>query len=136
MKVSSNKILVRFYKWRLESITDMQFMYILSVFTGLIVGVVAVILKNLAHFISYVLHVWSPFGEGNFFYFLFPIIGITLAVAFMKYFVREDVKHGVPSVLYAVSMRRGKIKPHNMYSSIITSALTVGFGGSVGLEGP
>mgnify|MGYP000869579210 CR=1 FL=1 len=136
MKVSSNKILVRFYKWRLESITDMQFMYILSVFTGLIVGVVAVILKNLAHFISYVLHVWSPFGEGNFFYFLFPIIGITLAVAFMKYFVREDVKHGVPSVLYAVSMRRGRIRPHNMYSSIITSALTVGFGGSVGLEGP
>lgn len=136
MKVNSHKFWVKFYKWRLESITDQQFMYIVSVLLGLVVGVAAVILKNLAHFISYVLHLWSPFGEGNYFYFLFPIVGIFLVLLFTKFIVKKDVKHGVPSVLYSMSMKKGNVSPHNMYSSVVASALTVGFGGSVGLEGP
>ncbi len=136
MKVSSHKFLVRFYKWRLDAITDKHFIYMVSVITGLIVGVAAVALKNLAHIISYGLHVWSPFGEGNYFYFLFPLMGILLALLFTKYIVKRNVKHGVPQVLYSMSMKRGEIAPHNMYSSIVASALTVGFGGSVGLEGP
>ncbi|MFO7869147.1 MAG: chloride channel protein [Bacteroidales bacterium] len=136
MKVSSHKLLVRFYKWRLDAVTDKHFIYIVSVITGLIVGIAAVALKNLAHFISYGLHVWSPFGEENYLYFLFPFIGIMLGLLFTKYIIKRNVKHGVPQVLYSMSMKRGEIAPHNMYSSIVASALTVGFGGSVGLEGP
>jgi len=135
MKVNSNKLIVKFYKWRLETISDKQFIYLLSIVTGLVVGIAAVILKNLAHWISQLLHLWTP-NDSNYLYFLFPTIGIAIAVLFMKYIVRSGPAHGVPSVLYSISMQKGKMKSHNMYSSVIASALTVGFGGSVGLEGP
>ena len=72
----------------------------------------------------------------NFLYFALPAIGILLAILFIKYVIKDHVEHGIPSILYAISRNRGIIKRHNMFSSIVTSALTVGFGGSVGLEGP
>jgi chloride channel protein, CIC family len=136
MKVSKNKILITFIRWRLQHISDKQFVYILSVVIGLVVGIAAVILKLLVHGIRHLLHVWSPFQEGNFLYFFFPMLGIAAAVLFMKYVIKNNVKHGVPSVLYAISQERGRMKVHHTFSSIITSALTVSFGGSVGLEGP
>ena len=64
------------------------------------------------------------------------MLGILLVILFVKYINKHPVRHGIPSVLYAISKTNGIMKPHNLYSSIITSALTVGFGGSVGLEGP
>ncbi len=135
MKINTNKFIVKFYKWRLETISDKQFIYLLSIVVGLIVGVAAVLLKNLAHWISSLLHLWTP-EDSNYLYFIFPIIGITIVVLFMKYIIKRPSRHGVPSVLHAVSMNRGKINQHNMFSSAITSAITVGFGGSAGLEGP
>ena len=63
-------------------------------------------------------------------------VGIFLTILFMKFVIRRPVRHGIPNVLYAISKSMGKMNKHNMFSSIVTSALTVGFGGSVGLEGP
>jgi CIC family chloride channel protein len=129
-------LLERFIKWRLKHISDKQFMLILSVITGLAVGLSAVVIKNSVHFIKHMLT--SGFAEQyqNYLYFAYPTIGIFGAIVFIRFILKQHVGHGIPSVLYAKSKSNGIIKSHNMYSSIITSALTVGFGGSVGLEGP
>lgn len=67
-------------------------------------------------------------------FFIYPFIGIWLTSLFVKYFVHEDISHGVTKVLYAISRRNSMIKPHNNYSSMIASTITIGFGGSVGTE--
>ena len=122
--------------WRTKHISHKHFVYILSAFVGFTAGLGAVILKNLTHFIQRLL-------EGEFvqyyhqaFYFLFPIIGFTLVYLMMKYVIRAHVSHGIPSTLYAIAKRKGIIKPFQMFGSILTAPITVGFGGSVGLEGP
>jgi CIC family chloride channel protein len=122
--------------WRAKHISHRQFVYILSIVVGFTSGVGAVILKNLTHFFQHIL-------EGNLvkyyhhvFYFLFPILGLTFVYLIMKYVIRNKVSHGIPSTLYAISKRKGIMKQHQMFGSILTAPLTVGFGGSVGLEGP
>lgn len=122
--------------WRAKYISHRQFVYILSIVVGFTSGVGAVILKNLTHFFQHIL-------EGNLvkyyhsaFYFLFPILGLTLVYVIMKYVIRNKVSHGIPSTLYAISKRKGIMKQYQMFGSILTAPLTVGFGGSVGLEGP
>ncbi|HAF28525.1 MAG TPA: chloride channel protein [Bacteroidales bacterium] len=129
-------LIKRFLIWRVRKIDDKKFMMFLSVIIGVIVGFSAVIIKNSVHFIQKMLT--SDFGQQyhNYMYFAYPAIGILLVFIFTKYMIKKPVGHGIPTTLYAISKNNGKIKPHNMFSSIITSALTVGFGGSVGLEGP
>ncbi|MBP5584066.1 MAG: chloride channel protein, partial [Bacteroidales bacterium] len=99
-------------------------------------GLAAVVLKSMVHGIQYLLHLWAPTSGENFLYFFLPIIGITLTLLVIKYVIKNDSNIGVPGVLYAISRKKGVIEPHNMISSMLESALTVGFGGSVGLEGP
>ncbi|MFB6343338.1 chloride channel protein [Saccharicrinis sp. FJH62] len=108
-------------------------MAFLSVFVGILTGVGAVVIKKSVHFIHSNIH---RFEAGNWWYIFMPLIGIGIALLFMKYIIKRPVRHGVPNVLYAKGKAKGFMRAHNMYSSIVTSALTVGFGGSVGLEGP
>jgi len=122
--------------WRLKYISDQRFSLILSVFVGIIAGLGAVIIKNLVHLLKHILTYQIATKIHQYWFFVYPAIGITLTVLFTKYIIKHHVRHGVPSVLYAISKNNGKMKRHNMFSSIITSVLTVGFGGSVGLEGP
>jgi CIC family chloride channel protein len=103
---------------------------------GLIVGLAAVVIKNIVHFIRVALQNGFSGSIGQYFIFVLPIIGILMVVVFVKYINKRPVRHGIPGVLFAISRNNGIIRPHNLYSSIITSAFTVGFGGSVGLEGP
>lgn len=127
--------LKRFLLWRKQHITDKQLLLILSVIVGILAGFGAVIIKNLVHLLQNYLGHFVSYKNGILFIFS-PIIGLTLAVIFLKYINRHLVTHGIPTVLFAISKNRGKMAPHNLYSSIISSVLTVGFGGSVGLEGP
>ncbi len=136
LKMNKQTLIERFITWRLKHITDRQFMLILSVVIGLAVGLSAVVIKNSVHFISRLLTSGFAVQYQNYLYFLYPAIGILGTVIFIKFILKKHVGHGIPGVLYAKSKTNGLIKPHNMYSSIVTSALTVGFGGSVGLEGP
>ncbi len=122
-------------EWRDKHISDNQFMMILSVIIGLAVGLAAVTIKNLVHLIELGLRNLME-GRSQFWFLVFPTIGILLTIIFIKYINRHPVRHGIPGVLFAISKNRGVMKPHNLYSSVIASALTVGFGGSVGLEGP
>ena len=130
------KVIKKILIWRVRHISDKQFIYLLSVLVGFTSGVGAVVLKNLTHLIQH-------FLEGNLvkeyhhaFYFLFPIIGFALVYLVMKYVIRRKVSHGIPSTLYAISKMKGIIKRHQMFGSILTAPITIGFGGSVGLEGP
>ena len=127
--------LARFIIWRKNNISDRQFILLLSIVVGLASGLAAVVIKNLVHVIQvYLADIAS--NNSDFLYIIYPLIGILITVLFIKYINKNPVRHGVPNVLFSISKRNGIIRQHNLYSSIISSALTVGFGGSVGLEGP
>ena len=125
----------KFLIWREQHISDRQFMMMIAGVVGFLVGIAAVIIKNLVHLVSSFLEELAS-NVGAFLYIIFPIVGISLVYIFIDKVLKRHVGHGIPSVLYAISKQRGQIDSHNLYSSIITSTLTVSFGGSVGLEGP
>lgn len=135
MPVKSS-LIRRFLIWRVKKIDDKRFMIFLSVLIGVVVGFAAVIIKNSVHFIQSLLTNDFSSQYHNYLYFAYPAIGILLVIIFTKYILRRNVGHGIPTTLYAISRDNGQIRRHNMFSSIIASAFTVGFGGSVGLEGP
>lgn len=131
-----SSLIKRLLIWRVKKIDDRKFMIFLSVLVGIVVGFAAVIIKNSVYFIQSLLVNDFALQYHNYMYFAYPAIGIFLVYIFTKHILKRPVGHGIPTTLYAISKNHGKIKQHNMFSSIITSALTVGFGGSVGLEGP
>lgn len=108
----------------------------LSVLIGFLGGISAVIIKNSVHFIQELITTGFTKNIHNYLYFIFPLVGLFLTYLIIKYILKKPVGHGVSGVLYAISKKNSIIKFFGVYSSIITSALTVGFGGSVGLEGP
>jgi CIC family chloride channel protein len=133
---NSKRLFTKFLKWKYKHISNTQFTNISSAIIGLLAGLGAVILKNLTHLIQGLL-------EGEFikdihkaFYFIFPIIGLIIVLLIIKYLIRKKVGHGIPSTLYAISKQKGIMPRHQMWASLLTAPLTVGFGGSVGLEGP
>lgn len=134
--MTDSNFLDRLLGWRKKNIPDRTFILILSVVVGFLVGVAAVIIKNLVHLIQQLLSKGFDLEHYNIFYLILPIVGVLATVMFTRYILRQEVGHGIPGVLFAISRTNGRIKRHNIYSSIIASALTVGFGGSVGLEGP
>ncbi len=133
---SKRSLLSRFLVWRLKHLSDRVLITILSVVVGIIGGMSAVVIKNGVRYLSAFLHRYFIQEDYQFLYLIFPALGILLAVLFIRYILRDHVGHGIPSVLYAISKQDGIMKPHNTFSSVVTSVLTVGFGGSVGLEGP
>jgi CIC family chloride channel protein len=136
MPFSSKKIFRKFLKWRYQKISNKQFINIASTIIGLLAGLGAVILKNAVHLIQYLLEGEFIKEIHNVFYFIFPILGMFLVVLVLKYVIKKKVGHGIPSTLYAISKQKGMMPRHQMWASIFTAPLTVGFGGSVGLEGP
>ncbi|MBD5173381.1 MAG: chloride channel protein [Bacteroidales bacterium] len=125
-----------FLLWREKHITEKSFVVILSLIVGALGGFAALILKNLIHLISSLLTSHLAVTEGNYLYFIYPVVGIIITVLFVKYVVRDNISHGVTKVLYAISQNKSRLKRHNMYSSMLASSITIGFGGSVGAEGP
>jgi CIC family chloride channel protein len=117
-------------------LSEQGFIYFASILIGVTVGLVAFVLKTSVHSIRMLVSYLVESDVANWGYLIYPFIGIALAVLFTKYVLRRPVSHGIPAVLHAISKNQGFIKSHNLFSSIVTSSLTVGFGGSVGLEGP
>lgn len=122
--------------WREKHIGQRSFVVILSLFVGIICGFAAQLLKYLIHIIARALT--SHFSEStvNWLYLVYPVLGILIVTIFLKYMVPDNISHGVTKVLYAISRRKSRLKKRNMYSSLIASSITIGFGGSVGAEGP
>ncbi|MDY6371992.1 MAG: chloride channel protein [Bacteroidales bacterium] len=126
------------YRWRLRHMSEQNLLLVLAVAVGLLSGLAAVLLKNVVHYAGrLVSHLGdlTPMG-GNVAMLVFPLVGILLTVLFVKYIVRGDIGHGLPSVLLAISRKGSKLPPKNMWTSLVASTITVAFGGSVGLEAP
>ncbi len=109
---------------------------ILSVLIGILGAAAAVIIKNLVHLTTQALGRAFPNAQVNYLYLILPIFGILLTLLFVRRVVRDNIGHGVSIVLKAICKSDGKLRFHNVYSSMVSSAITVGFGGSVGLEAP
>ncbi len=125
----------RINAWRLRHVTDRQFMLLLSLPTGFLAGLAAVAIKKLAHGIRDGL-LSIHFSNSDLLYLLFPALGILLTIVFCRFILKKEVGHGIPGILYAISKKKGIVSRSSTWTSIVASALTVGFGGSVGLEGP
>ncbi len=123
-------------QWRELHIKEQNFIIILALVVGVACGFAALLLKFLIQTIAVFLT--SSFSQTteNWLYLVYPMIGIIVVSLFVKYVVKDNISHGVTRVLYAISRRKSRIKPHNMYTSLIASSVTIGFGGSVGAEGP
>lgn len=122
--------------WRKDHLTERQFTYFLAIIIGFISGMVAIVIKNSVHAIKYLLTA-GIFDEYSYaLYIFYPVVGILITQWVIRKIVKQNVNHGIPNTLYAISKRNALIKKHNLYSSLVTASLTVGFGGSAGLEGP
>lgn len=113
-----------------------QLLLVLSVVVGLLSGLAAVILKQLIHLVKYLLTSWFPVDSESYLYLAYPAIGIFLTVLFVRYYVKDNISHGITRILFSISRGDSRLKRHNTFSSIIGSSLTIGFGGSVGAEAP
>ncbi len=122
--------------WREKHIKESYFVLILSFLVGIACAVAAFLLKSIIALIQHAITSLFPTDELNYWYLMLPAVGITLASLFVRYIVKDDISHGVTKILYAISQRKAIIKVHNMWSSIVASAVTIGFGGSVGAEAP
>ena len=122
--------------WRERHIKEKTFVIILALIVGIVAGVAALVLKTLIHLISTTLTSSINIDGGSYLYLIYPLIGILLTMLYVKYIVRDNISHGVTRVLYAISQNKSRLKRHNMYTSVLASSITIGFGGSVGAEGP
>ena len=122
--------------WREKHIPERYFILILSFIIGLCTAFSAILLKETIHAIQHFLTGHIPVSQVNYFFLIYPVIGILLSGLFVKYIVKDDISHGVTKILYAISQRKSRIKKHNMWSSLAASSITIGFGGSVGAEAP
>lgn len=135
-KGRQNDLFMRFLLWRERHVKEKTFVIFLSLIVGVVGGFAALILKTLIHLISGFLTSHLSVTGGNYLFFIYPVVGILITVLFVRYVVRDNISHGVTKVLYALSQNKSRLKRHNMYTSMIASSITIGFGGSVGAEGP
>ena len=135
-KAKENGMLERFIVWREKHLSQKHFILILSFVVGVLSALAAFTLKHLIHFIQHLLTGDFDTHSFNSLYLVYPVIGIFITGLFIRKVVRDDISHGVTKVLYAISCRKGRIRSHNTWSSLIASGITIGFGGSVGAESP
>ncbi|MCH5241729.1 MAG: chloride channel protein [Muribaculaceae bacterium] len=122
--------------WRERHIGERSFVVVLSLIVGIICGFAAQLLKYLINIIAHALTSHFSATTVNWLNLVYPVVGIFIVTIFLKYIVKENISHGVTKVLYAISRRKSRLKKKNMYASLIASSITIGFGGSVGAEGP
>lgn len=123
------------HRWRLRHLSEQGTLLLLSVLVGLLSGLAAVLLKTLVAWSSHTVMTLTS-GSSRLVIAVLPLVGILLTILFVRYVVRGDIGHGLPSVLLAISRGHSRLPSKNIYTSLIASTLTVAFGGSVGLEAP
>lgn len=127
---------LHFVSWRERHIKERNFVVLLALIVGVICGFAAQLLKYLIHEIARFLTANLSLTSANYLYLVYPMVGIMLVTLFVRFVAKDNISHGVTRVLYAISRRKSRLKKRNMYSSLIASSVTIGFGGSVGAEGP
>ena len=129
-------LMQRLHEWRTVHVSDKMFLLILAFLVGLLAAVAAYVLHGIINLIGALLTSQFEKSHANWLYLVYPVIGIYLTSLFVRYIVRDDISHGITRILYAISSNRSRLKGHNTWSSVIASAITIGFGGSVGAEAP
>jgi CIC family chloride channel protein len=135
MKHREKGLFYQFLLWREKHVNERSFILFISFLVGISTATAALLLKHLIHAIQYLLTVRFQ-NETNYWLLICPVAGILLSGLFVRYLVRDDISHGVTKILHAISQRKSRIKPHNIWSSLVASSVTIGFGGSVGAEAP
>ena len=136
IELDEKTLLGRIVKWRTEHLSTRQFTLILSFFVGLFAAIAAYCLHWLIKQIQLLLTAGFSISSFNWLYLVFPVVGIYLTSLFIRYIVKDNISHGITRVLYAISSKQSRLKGHNCWSSVVASAITIGFGGSVGAEAP
>ena len=126
----------RLFIWRRMNFSEQKFILAISFIVGILTAFAGLFLKWLIAQIQYVLTYRFDVTDSNPLYLVYPVIGIFLTGLFVRYVVKDDISHGVTKILFAIARKQSKIKAHNTWSSVIASAITIGFGGSVGAEAP
>ena len=126
----------RFVLWTVNHLSRRQLTLTLAFFVGVLAAVAAYILHTAIHLIQHYLSATLASNQINWFYLIYPVAGIFLTMLFVRYVVRDNISHGITRILYAISTKQGRLPKHNMWSSVVASAITIGFGGSVGAEAP
>ncbi|MDE6217819.1 MAG: chloride channel protein, partial [Muribaculaceae bacterium] len=127
---------LKIVSWRERHFKESNFLIFLALIVGVICGLAAQLLKFLIHQIQHLLTSHVSLTGANWVYLVLPLAGIILTVLFVKYIVKDNISHGVTRVLFAISQRKSRLKKKNTWASLIASSVTIGFGGSVGAEGP
>ena len=137
MKVSGSQgIISRLDNWRKNHVSNRELVLVLAFAIGLLASLAAYILHFIIKLIEELVTSGFDVATINWLYLIYPIVGIWLTSLFVKYVVRDNISHGITRVLYAISTKQSRLKAHNTWSSIVASAITIGFGGSVGAEAP
>lgn len=126
----------RLIAWRQRTLTDKQTTQVLAFVVGILAAVAAYLLHGIIHLIQELLTNGFDRHTPNWLFLLFPVVGIWITSLFIKYVVRDNISHGITRVLYAISTKRSRLRRHNCWTSVVASAITIGFGGSVGAEAP
>ncbi len=126
----------RLHEWRVEHVSDRMFILILALLVGFFAAVAAFSLHWIINQIVLLLTSSFEKSRANWLYLVYPVVGIYLTSLFVRYIVKDNISHGITRILYAISSNRSRLKSHNTWSSVIASAITIGFGGSVGAEAP
>ncbi len=121
---------------RSRNLSERTKLLLLAVLVGLLCGCAAILLKTLIHWIQTGLLSWFDDPNDSLLLLVYPGVGMLLSLLFVRYLLKDNISHGVTKVLQAVSKNDSNIKPHNTWSSIVASSVTIGFGGSVGAEAP
>ena len=128
--------LQKLHEWRVEHVSEKMFMIILALIVGFFAAVAAFFLHWIINQIVMLLTSSFDRTHANWLYLVYPVLGIYLTSLFVRYIVKDNISHGITRILYAISTNKSRLKSHNCWSSVIASAITIGFGGSVGAEAP
>lgn len=128
--------MLRFAHWRETHIKEKSFVVVLALLVGVLGGCAALALKTFIYLISHALTSRMSVTGGQILNIIYPAVGVLITMLYVKYVVRDNISHGVTRVLYAISQNKSRLKRHNMFTSLCASSVTIGFGGSVGAEGP
>lgn len=126
----------RLYAWRTKHFSDRQATIILALCIGFFASVAAYVLHSIIYIIQHMLTSRFHADTFNWLYLMFPVVGIFLTSLFVRYVVKDNISHGITRILYAISSKQSRLKGHNCWTSVVASAITIGFGGSVGAEAP
>ena len=136
LKTERQTWLHRLHQWRTEHVSDRMFLLVLAFFVGLFSALAAFVLHGMINQIVALLTGQFSVTSYNWLYLVYPVIGIYLTSLFVRHIVKDNISHGITRILYAISSKKSRLKSHNTWSSVIASAITIGFGGSVGAEAP